>query len=257
MTPLEESNQQYRLLMELVAGSFPNGENQELTRGMNAAFGRAPVAFMNQCLLTQPAADLADLRTRIEAAIQYAGGIGMPWLMGLCHEWMPEGAAELVKQCGFSPAMELVGMAADELLPPRRELPGLDYERARGQAGADAIAAINQAAYGMPDEMAAMMSIPPLWEDDNCGMIGSAGGVQVTCSATFALAGCLYVGWVATLPGHQRRGYAEAVMRHSLNEAAAATGLKRTVLHASPAGTAIYEAMGYRRVCNFTAYALT
>jgi GNAT superfamily N-acetyltransferase len=256
MTPLEESNQQFRVLMELVAGSFPKGEIKELTPGMTAAFGKVPVPFMNQCLLTEPVKDLPDLRTRIEAAIKYADAVGTPWFLGLCHEWLPEGGTELVQEYGFSPAMELVGMATDELLPPRRELPVLEYERARGKAGADTIAAINQAAYGMPDEMAGMMSIPLLWEGDNCGIIGSVDGTQVTCSATFALAGCLYVGWVATLPEHQRKGYGEAVMRRSLNEAAAATGLRRTVLHASPDGTAIYAAMGYQSVCNFTAYAL-
>jgi GNAT superfamily N-acetyltransferase len=55
----------------------------------------------------------------------------------------------------------------------------------------------------------------------------------------------VYVGLVATHPDHQRKGYAEAVMRRSIEEGQAGFGLTRTTLHASEAGRPLYEAMGY------------
>jgi ribosomal protein S18 acetylase RimI-like enzyme len=68
------------------------------------------------------------------------------------------------------------------------------------------------------------------------------------------LNGALHVMCVATMPAHQRRGYAEAVMRHSLAQASRATGLTRTTLHATEAGKPAYQRMGYRETATFTGY---
>jgi hypothetical protein len=43
-------------------------------------------------------------------------------------------------------------------------------------------------------------------------------------------------------------------MRRSLARAAAATGIQRTVLHATPAGAPLYASMGYRATARFTMY---
>jgi ribosomal protein S18 acetylase RimI-like enzyme len=64
------------------------------------------------------------------------------------------------------------------------------------------------------------------------------------------------VAMVATLPEYRNRGCAEAVMRYSLAQAREATGLERTVLHASAAGLPLYEEMGYRSVASFLGFAL-
>jgi hypothetical protein len=66
----------------------------------------------------------------------------------------------------------------------------------------------------------------------------------------------LFLALVATLPGKQRKGYAEATVRKALYEGYRATGLKRTVLHASDAGFPVYERLGYRAVANIRLYKL-
>jgi predicted acetyltransferase len=66
----------------------------------------------------------------------------------------------------------------------------------------------------------------------------------------------LFLALVATLPGKQRKGYAEATVRKALYEGYPATGLKRTVLHASDAGFPVYERLGYRAVANIRLYKL-
>jgi GNAT superfamily N-acetyltransferase len=84
--------------------------------------------------------------------------------------------------------------------------------------------------------------------------VGYREGHAVTAAATFLENSRLYVGFVATLPQARRNGYAEAVMRHSLEAAARSCGLSRTVLQATEAGYPVYEAMGYRQVAHFQAY---
>jgi GNAT superfamily N-acetyltransferase len=63
------------------------------------------------------------------------------------------------------------------------------------------------------------------------------------------------VALVATSPDHQRKGYAEAVMRRALDEAREAWGVRRTVLHATAAGQPIYRRMGYADTVRFDAFA--
>ena len=59
---------------------------------------------------------------------------------------------------------------------------------------------------------------------------------------------------VATLPGHQRRGYGEAVMRHAIADARREHGVERTILQSTPAGLRLYERMGFRTVTRVSVY---
>ena len=75
------------------------------------------------------------------------------------------------------------------------------------------------------------------------------GGRQpVTCAAVLHVDGHRYVAWVATRPTHQRRGLADAAMRHALALARTERDGGPTVLHATEAGKPVYERMGYRTV---------
>jgi len=59
---------------------------------------------------------------------------------------------------------------------------------------------------------------------------------------------------VATLPGSQRRGFGEAVMRHALAEVRKERGLERVILQSTPAGLRLYERMGFRQVARVAVY---
>jgi predicted acetyltransferase len=61
----------------------------------------------------------------------------------------------------------------------------------------------------------------------------------------------VYVAFVATPPDEQRKGYAEAVMRHSIEKGAEGMDLARTTLHATEAGFPLYLAMGYEATAHF------
>ena len=85
--------------------------------------------------------------------------------------------------------------------------------------------------------------------------VGYADGEAVSTAATVIGGGAVGVYNVATLPGSQRRGYGEAVMRHALAEARREHGIARSVLQSTPAGYRLYERMGYRTVTKVAVYA--
>jgi GNAT superfamily N-acetyltransferase len=62
---------------------------------------------------------------------------------------------------------------------------------------------------------------------------------------------CIFLFLVATLPEARRKGYGEAVVRHALQTAHEATGITRTVLHATDAGYPVYLRIGYHPTAKF------
>ncbi|MBM3774518.1 MAG: GNAT family N-acetyltransferase, partial [Acidobacteria bacterium] len=59
---------------------------------------------------------------------------------------------------------------------------------------------------------------------------------------------------VATIPGQQRRGYGECVMRRALEAARAEHGVARSILQSTPQGLRLYQRMGYRTVTKVSVY---
>lgn len=253
MTPLDESNRQFIDAWKTLIGRMPAGTTTDLG-GLVAVFGNIPVSFFNVSFLTAPVRQLDDLRRRVNDAIAYGSASGVPWFLALCEEWLPEGADEVCRQAGLGQALRLTGMAADELVAPRRPQPDLGYTRVADETTAGSIAEINTLAYDMPLELGSHLAMTSLWPGDAYAYLGEMNGVAVTCAATLPVDGRLYVAWVATRPGHHRKGYAEAVMRHSLRVASETTGLQRTILHATDAGLPVYEAMGYVVTSRFGMY---
>jgi ribosomal protein S18 acetylase RimI-like enzyme len=254
MTPLEESNQQFIASWKVFCGRLPGGTADDLD-GVVAVFGRVPVPFFNLCFLSHPVTDPDDLRRRVSAAVAYGSASEVPWFLALCEEWLPAGADSVCRDHGLGLALHLTGMAADALAQPRRALPNLAFTRVADAGTAEQIAAINTRAYGMPEEAGGCLAVEALWPADSFGYLGKLDGTPVTCAATVPVDDRLYVAWVATVPEHHRKGCAEAVMRHSLQAASDATGLRRTVLHATDAGLPVYQAMGFEVTSRFALYA--
>lgn len=209
----------------------------------------------NLTFLSEPAA--ADLDARVQAAVEYARKHDRGWLFMACQEFMPKGPAtvEIFARHGLSLAAPFTGMAADRLLPPRRPLPALEFRPVNDEETRRAYCEVNAVAYEDPiDLVIEALGGKELWEG-TFGFVGYAGGEPVTTANTIVMGDTLYMSLVATRPDQQKKGYAEAVMRHSLAGAREATGLERTVLHATPAGRPLYLDMGYRPVAEFLGFA--
>ena len=233
--------------------------------GLTARLPGLRVAWMNVtwpiCNLTFLAEPVeADLDSRVRAALEYAREHDRGWLLMACRDFLPNGSGpspdDVFARHGLELAVPFTGMAADRLLPPRRPLPELEFRPMNDAETRRAYCEINAEAYGDPlDLVIEALGVEAFWGEGTFGFVGYAEGEPVTAANTILMDDTLYMSLVATRPEHQKKGYAEAVMRHSLARARDTTGLERTVLHATPAGLPLYLEMGYRPVTEFLGYA--
>jgi ribosomal protein S18 acetylase RimI-like enzyme len=147
--------------------------------------------------------------------------------------------------------MPLTGMRA-QTVAGASNVPGLELTVPEDDAGCAAIVDINARAYGMDLEASKRTLGSRAFWKNQFPAIGRADGKPVSSAAVFVVDGHRYVALVATDPNYQRRGFAEAAMRHALATAAKTVGETPTVLHASEAGRRIYERMGYSAISKHT-----
>lgn len=224
--------------------------------GMELVFSRLPLAFFNMIILTdriQSAPTLGKLGANACAA---AAEYGVPWLLLLTHENLDRGivAAATLKGCGLAPMLPLTGMLAEDVAPLAHQPPGLELTVPHDCDSCAAIVTLNGAAYDMDLTPSLPIFGTARFCKDHFPVVGKVGGQPVSCCTVMMVDGYRYVALVATHPAHQRRGYADAAMRRSLENAAAAKGKCPTVLHASEAGRPVYVRMGYRVISNHSLF---
>ena len=83
--------------------------------------------------------------------------------------------------------------------------------------------------------------------------LGALDGKPVACSALVLEAGVAGIYAVATLPEARRKGIGRAMTLRPLLEARE-LGYRVGVLQSSSAGRALYEALGFKHVCDYTLY---
>lgn len=260
MNELEESNRQFIDVWQSLARVANAGQIEDRD-GVSIAFSHVTMPLLNMAFLSSPVSDAADLEARIRIAAKVGRASGRMWMLTICHDWLSpdahDRAAAILEASGLAPSSTVTGMVADDLAPPRRPAPpALAIRAADGPAGYNDVADLNTVAYHMPVEWGReALASPALFGTGVSADVGYVDGVAVSTATTAATDGRLYVMLVATAAAHMNQGYAEAVMRRSLARAAAATGLRRTVLHATPAGEPLYTSMGYRATSQFTMYA--
>lgn len=208
-------------------------------------FGHVPLPFLNLSAIDQPKTDETSLRSALRRAKARMAGCAHGSMLCLAEEWVPEEWQRTMADEGLGYVMNLTGMATERMLPPRRPFPAMEIRRVTNLATATDLAMVNGAAYGMPDEMFGCICNMHLWHEDSFGFVGYVDGRAVTAAATFPVAGTVYVAFVATVPDQHGKGYADAVMRHAIEQGQKATGFPKIVLHASDMGRPVYEAMGF------------
>jgi GNAT superfamily N-acetyltransferase len=239
------------------------GSRVESAAGVDYMFTGLPIAFFNVAVPTGGPLSAAMLDTAARGAMQWtAGGPGSsdpggpPWLFIVTHEALEAGvdAAAVLDGCGLVPLLPLTGMAARRIAPIATVPDGLQLEVPEDDTGCGDIIDVNSAAYGL--DLAASRPAfgrGAFWADQ-VGVLGRAGGAPVTSAAVLLAGGHRYVALVATHPAYQKRGFAEAAMRHALTEAAGKFGELPSFLHASDAGRPIYTRMGYEKVASHTCF---
>jgi hypothetical protein len=227
--------------------------------GLIAVWADVTLPFCNAVVLSSPIVNRGDLERRVATFEAFLATKNSQPMFLVCQDWLGDDvrpvADEIIAAARLRPAIPLYGMVADQVLPAVRQLPHLEYKRVSDQYTRNRISDINSAAYGFPLEYGReAFASPEAWRGEGYGYVGYADGEPVAAAATSVLDQRLYVGFVATLPHKQKRGYAEAVMRYSLSEAQKATGIQRSLLHATKEGYPIYLRMGYRETARFMGY---
>ncbi len=227
-----------------MVGRLP-GHRIEQAGGVASMFGNVPMPFLNFSMLDRRFADLDDLNSALGIARAAAAGCAHGSMLAFCSGWLSQGWEAAFDAAGLGKSMDITGMAADSLLPPRRPLPALEYRLATDVATATDLAVINAHAYGMSGDLVACISNLDLWQDNSFGLVAYVDGRPVTCTATFVIGDMIYVALVATEPDSHGKGYGDAVMRRAIELAQAAAGEKRIWLHATEAGRPVYAAMEF------------
>lgn len=164
-------------------------------------------------------------------------------------------APNIFAEQGYVPMMTMLGMATDALVVPKRSLPVLEFRAVSDAESRRILWELNAIAYEVPLEWGHDSDErTDIWSHSAFGIIGYLNDRPAACAVTVPIDGRLYMALVATAHQFRNLGCAEAVMRRSLADAARATGLTRTVLHASPMGRPLYSQMGYRDTLPFDVY---
>ena len=232
------------------------GSRIESAAGVDYMFTGLPIAFFNVAVVTGDELSASALDASARGAIQWAADKAAPWLLIVTHQALEAGvdAAGVLDGCGLSPLLPLTGMAARRIAPLATVPAGLRLEVPEDDGGCGDIIDVNSAAYGI--DLAASKPAfgrGAFWAD-HVAVLGRADETPVTSAAVMLSGGHRYVALVATQPTHQKRGFAEAAMRHALTEAAGKFGERPSFLHASDAGRPIYERMGYEKVASHTCF---
>ncbi len=255
-----ECTEQYLSVWKKLVAELPNADLEDQP-GLSISWADNAFPFWNAVFLTGQLADAEILASRLQDAVSYMRQkrhTGLAYifedsLSGAAKQQLPQ----LLKGQGLEPALSITGMAGDLFPLPVPTHPTLRIERVTEEAGLLAYAQVNCAAYGLPLEAAQnALKGSELWKQSFTYM-GYENDRPVTTASAIVNEGTLYLALVATIPEARGYGYAETVVRHALHNAHEATGLSRTILHATDAGFPVYKRVGYHATARIMAYQLS
>lgn len=229
--------------------------------GMSIRWADSKFPFWNCITFTDQGADRRVLVQRLAEAVAYMREKREPGLIWLFEELLDSSARAAlpvaVEHAGLDLSFTGFGMCCDisDLADPVH--PELTFVRVTTEEQLVAYADLNSRAYAMPLEAGRDgLQGSALWKSDVFAYLGYRDGIAVAAAATLRTGDCLFLALVATAPEAQGRGFGEATVRKALYEGAKATGLARSVLHATPSGAPVYERIGFRKVATIHFYGL-
>ena len=259
MGGFEEIEENLREALAVFARTGAGGVSEELA-GVAVTCSGIQFSMFNSAVLTAPVPSAGDLEARIHRAGTFFHRRGFSWSFWICQGWLDKDVRGVVGDVfhrnGLHLVVELPGMAAERLPPPRRALPRLEFRRVTDAVTRADFNRIMSIAFGIPFPIArAVYECERTWESAFTGWLGYLDDLPVTSTATLITGSVAGVYAVSTLPTHHRKGYAEAVMRQALEHIRRTTGIERSVLQSSEAGYSLYQKMGYRTVVRYAVFA--
>ena len=252
--PIDEN---LRASFRILATGRASGEVREFP-GVSIAHAGVSFQMFNAAFLSAPVSDEKELARRITQAALYFQTRGTPWSFWLTQGWLSEPlrrrARATLQRHGLRHVSEMPGMAAGAL-PPPGALPALDVERVSCESSRRLFCDLGSSCFNVPRTwFNEVFGIGPIWEDFR-GYVGFVNGEPIATAAVVAASGVLGIYNVATLPGWQRRGYGEAVMRAALEDTRRQHPVERTILQSTMQGLGLYLRLGYRMITKIDVYA--
>jgi ribosomal protein S18 acetylase RimI-like enzyme len=235
----------------VVAAHRPTGELREM-EGVSIASAGVTFQMFNAAFLSAPVDSETQLERRVAQASVHFAARGQRWAYWICESWL-EGRSrrrlqQVLRKHNLYQAVALPGMLAEQVLPAVHELPAIEVRRVSSAPVEDAFCSIGSLCFNVPLAwFREVFDARSVWQDF-AAYVGYVGGEPVSTAATVIGGSAVGVYNVATVPGRQRRGYGEAVMRHALAQARLEHGLNRTILQSTPQGFELYQRMGYKTV---------
>ena len=241
----------------VIAASRAAGENREL-RGVSIAAAGVTFQMFNCAFLSEPVPTDAELTQRILLANTHFNVRGLEWAYWVCEDWIAGAVRKrsrlLFERLGMRHSVDLPGMVAERVAPPAYTLPDIEIRRVCRGPVRDAFCAIGSLCFNVPITwFTEVFDSDSVWERFE-SYVGYVDEEPVSTAAIVMGGGAMGVYNVATVPGHRRKGYGEAVMRHALADAESRHGMGRVLLQSTPAGYKLYQRMGFRTVTKVGVY---
>jgi ribosomal protein S18 acetylase RimI-like enzyme len=242
----------------VVAASRNAGEVRELP-GVSIASANVTFQMFNAAFLSTPVETAAELTQRVLIANMHFNTRGREWAWWMCEDWLEprlrRRARQVLERQGLRHSTDLPGMCADHILPPRKQLPAPEIRRVGDEATRNAFCEIGSVCFHVPISwFREVFDNSAVWSNF-ASYVGYLDGVPVSTAAIVRGAGVLGVYNVATLPGYQRHGYGEVVMRYAMADVQREAGEMPFILQSTPAGLNLYERMGFRTITQVSVYA--
>jgi GNAT superfamily N-acetyltransferase len=206
---------------------------------------------MNGVFLTKLAPESAD--ARIAETYTYFASKGVPYMWWVGHETEPADLRARLEAAGLASVYEMPGMAVEidrlETVPVPETLEIVEALDARAMR--DWTVPLCEA-FGMPVEIAD----PIVRAHERIGYgaplpsrnyLGLEAGRPVACTSLFMGAGVAGIYCVGTVPHARGKGYASALVSHTLRQATA-EGYRYGTLQSSEMGYRVYRRMGFHDV---------
>ena len=227
--------------------------------GVTIASAGVEFQMFNAAFLSTPVTGDRELDQRIAIAKIHFGSRRLDWSYWVCEHWLDKrarrAAPEAFRRHGLFQATELPGMLAERVLRPVRELPKLQIRPVSDDQTWSAFCQIGAVCFNVPlDWFQEIFRESSVWQKGFSGYVGYLAGEPVSTAATVVANDAVGIYNVATLPGRQRNGCGEAIMRYALERAQQESGIERSVLQATSQGFRLYQRMGYAVVTKLTVY---
>ncbi len=254
-TELAESLHQFVTIWKMIGRPFPRVDQTDKP-GLAITWPDTHFPFYNALFLTERLTDAHVLQNRVQEAAAYMRARPNGGLFVMCLDNVAGAAKEalstIVAQAKFVQAIPMTGMAGDILPMEAPGHPALRFERILDDSTIQDFAQINCVSYDVPVETStSLVKEHTLWHEHAYGFVAYERNKPVSTATAIINEGCLFLFLVATMPEARRKGYGEAVVRHALQRAHEATGISRTVLHATEAGYPLYLRLGYHPTVKF------